>query len=140
MNIKVSPKHGLNPSIPICFWCGNEKNEIAILGKIDKEDSEAPRRVLMDYCPCDKCKELFKDNIHIIGVSSFPSMEGMPPIYKDGNNTLYPTSNFLVVTKECIVRMLSSQEETKDMIENVLNSGKLLLDDKIVLSLIHETE
>ena len=32
-NIKISPKHGLNPLIPKCFFCGKEKNEIAILGR-----------------------------------------------------------------------------------------------------------
>ena len=41
-SIKVSPKHGLNPTIPQCFWCGKDKSEIALLGKMDKEDSPAP--------------------------------------------------------------------------------------------------
>ena len=33
-SIKISQKHGVNPTIPICFWCGKEKNEIALLGKL----------------------------------------------------------------------------------------------------------
>ena len=32
--IKLSPKHGLNPTIPVCFWCGEERNEVALLGHI----------------------------------------------------------------------------------------------------------
>ena len=28
--IKLSPKHGLNPTIPVCFWCGEERNEVAL--------------------------------------------------------------------------------------------------------------
>lgn len=30
--IKLSPKYGVNPTIPVCFWCGKEKNEIALMG------------------------------------------------------------------------------------------------------------
>ena len=33
-SIRLSPAHGVNPTIPICFWCGNEKNEIALMGKL----------------------------------------------------------------------------------------------------------
>ena len=44
--IKLSPKHGLNPTIPVCFWCGEERNEVALLGHIGDgrkhEDFEAP--------------------------------------------------------------------------------------------------
>ena len=43
--IKLSPKHGLNPTIPVCFWCGEERNEVALLGHIGDgrkhEDFEA---------------------------------------------------------------------------------------------------
>ena len=35
--IKLSPKHGLNPTIPVCFWCGEERNEVALLGHIGDE-------------------------------------------------------------------------------------------------------
>lgn len=32
--VKISPKYGVNPTIPCCFFCGKPKNEIALLGKI----------------------------------------------------------------------------------------------------------
>lgn len=28
---KLSPKYGVNPTIPVCFWCGEDKNEVIIL-------------------------------------------------------------------------------------------------------------
>ena len=31
-DIKLSKKHGLQPTIPLCPYCGKEKNEIALLG------------------------------------------------------------------------------------------------------------
>lgn len=35
--IKISPKYGLNPTIPVCFWCGKQKNEIALMGRMSKK-------------------------------------------------------------------------------------------------------
>lgn len=70
-SIKISPKHGVNPTIPICFFCGEEKQEIALLGKIGgkSEDLEAPRHMVLDYEPCDKCKEQMKLGVVLIPVS-----------------------------------------------------------------------
>lgn len=56
-SIPLSPEHGLNPTIPVCFWCGKDKNEIALLGRIGgKEDREAPARMVLDYEPCEDCR------------------------------------------------------------------------------------
>lgn len=54
--IQLSPKHGLNPALVKCFICGEDTNEIALMGKIDKEDSEAPKYVNIGSL-CNKCKE-----------------------------------------------------------------------------------
>ena len=49
--IKLSPKHGVNPSILRCFACGEEMG-IALLGRINKEDDEAPREIMGgSLCP-----------------------------------------------------------------------------------------
>ena len=96
-SIKLSPKHGLNPTIPVCFFCGNEKNEIALLGKIDREDSEAPRKLVMDFEPCDECKAKFAEGVLLIEVTSTPEYVGMP-IQKDA----YPTGRFVVVKPEAL--------------------------------------
>lgn len=48
-SIKISPKHGVNPTIPVCFFCGKPKNEIALMGRMGgKEDIEAPRNLVLD--------------------------------------------------------------------------------------------
>lgn len=55
-SIPLSPEHGVNPTIPVCFWCGKDKNEIALLGRIGgKEDREALSRMVLDYEPCEEC-------------------------------------------------------------------------------------
>ena len=68
MSIRLSPKHGLNPAIPVCFFCGEDKNEIILAGRLSK-DAEAPRKAVWDKQPCDKCKSYMKQGIILIEVS-----------------------------------------------------------------------
>lgn len=137
--VKLSPKHGVNPTIPICFWCGKEKNEVALLGQINKEDSEAPRRVIMDYEPCEQCKELFSMGIHIIGVSTEPIVETMFPIVNDDNIKLYPTGSMFVSTEEWVTSFLTVNNQ-QSMLENVLSSRVLMLPDTIVTEIIDDSK
>lgn len=51
-SIKLSPKHGVNPSLLHCVCCGKEYG-IAMLGKL-KGDMEAPRE--MAHGLCDQCQ------------------------------------------------------------------------------------
>ncbi len=137
--IKLSPNHGVNPAIPVCFWCGKPKNEIALLGKIDKQDSETPRHVIIDYDPCDTCQQLFSQGIHIIGVTEEPIAEGMFPIVDDGTNTFYPTGSMLVARPEWAERFLTANNKS-DMIPDVLERKALLLPDSLVNELVKEAK
>ncbi len=96
--IRISPKYGLNPTIPVCFWCGEEKSEIAILGYIEG-DIEAPRSCCVDYEPCDKCKANMERGVTIIEASLTPN--GYAPI-QDG---AYPTGKWVVITPEAAERL-----------------------------------
>ncbi len=100
-DIKLSPKHGLNPCIPVCFFCGKERNEIALLGQIGDrrkgEDIEAPMKAVLDYEPCDECKAKFAEGVLLIEVTSSPEYIGMP-IQKDA----YPTGRYVVVKPEAL--------------------------------------
>lgn len=65
----MSRKHGLNPTVPICFFCGETKNEVALLGRINspdrkEKDIEAPSHCIINYEPCDECKEKMKKRHH----------------------------------------------------------------------------
>lgn len=138
-SIKLSPKHGVNPTIPVCFWCGGDKNEIALMGKIDKEDSEAPRRLITNYEPCDKCKELFSKGVHVIGVTEQPMAQGMFPIVNDGKNTFYPTGSMFVAPEEWIREFLTANEQTS-MIDDVLEKKTLLMPDAIVNQIVNDSK
>ena len=106
-SIKLSPKHGLNPTIPVCFFCGGLKNEIVLCGKINRKDTEAPMNMVIDYEPCDKCKEQWNKGIPLIECASEP-IDNRPPIqvFKDGLE-LYPTGRCVVVTLEGALRVFN---------------------------------
>lgn len=65
-DIKISPKHGLNPSLDLCLFCGESKG-VAILGRL-KDDAEAPRQAIFDHDPCNKCRELMETMILLVKV------------------------------------------------------------------------
>lgn len=110
-NITISPKHGLNPTIPRCFFCGEPKNELVLLGKL-KGDAEAPKDAVFDYQPCEKCQKAFKAGILLIGVTTVQPADRRPPIQKG----LYPTGGYMLV-KEDLIRRILSEEEAKEVIE-----------------------
>ena len=101
-SIKLSPQHGLNPTIPVCFFCGNEKNEIALLGQIGDrrrgEDFEAPMKMILDFEPCEECQKKFAEGVLLIEVSSTPEYIGMPIA-----ENAYPTGRYVVVKPEALI-------------------------------------
>lgn len=101
--IKISPKHGLNPTIPVCFWCGKQKNEIALMGRMTG-DIEAPKNMVLDYVPCEECQSHMAMGVAVLEASDHPNTEGQPPMQKG----VYPTSRFVVVTTECADRVFNA--------------------------------
>lgn len=103
-SIPLSKKHGLNPTIPVCAWCGKDKNEIALLGHIGDrrkgEDLEAPMHCVMDYEPCDHCKEQWGQGVTIIEVTTKRVTPFRPPIQKDQGNDLTPTMRMVCIRAE----------------------------------------
>jgi hypothetical protein len=67
-SIRLHPKHGLNPTIPICFFCGRPRNEVVLLGAAYKD--EALMEMCIDKTPCDECKALMKEGVMLISVKN----------------------------------------------------------------------
>lgn len=104
-DIRVSEKHGLNPSMPVCFLCGETKNEIVLFGRL-KDDAEAPKYCVVDYEPCDKCKEKYKNDAVFIEAAHNKQENGLPPatVTIDGKeSTIYPTGKYCAVSAEIFV-------------------------------------
>lgn len=96
--VYLHPEYGLNPTIPTCFFCGESKNEIVLLGIKSKAitgSEEAPMRgPVFDHEPCDKCAELMKRGILLISVRDGES----------GNNP-YRTGRLCVIREEAFKRI-----------------------------------
>lgn len=56
--IRLSEKHGVNPSIIKCLLCGGDVG-IALLGKL-KDDAEAPKEIYTGDI-CDDCKKKLEE-------------------------------------------------------------------------------
>lgn len=99
--LRLSPEHGVNPTIPKCFLCGEDKNEIILMGKL-KGDVEAPRGAVFDYEPCDKCKEHMNQGVILISVDEEKSKGDMKNPYRTGG--------WCVVKDEVVGRMVTDPE------------------------------
>ena len=115
-DIRLSKKYGVNPTIPICFWCGREKNEIALLGHIGDgrkgEDIEAPKNMLLDYDPCDTCKGNMALGVTVMEGSVRPVFDNQPEIQYG----IYPTGKWVVIKKEAADRIFGDELKGHDKI------------------------
>lgn len=125
-SVKLSPKHGVNPTISSCFYCGKDTGEIALLGRL-KGDAEAPMRSILSYEPCDACKEKFKAGVLCIGVVRAQPNDGRPPISGNGGTPLYPTGSYCVMRAEAVQRVFGI---------NVKAGGHILTDQAVLEKLL----
>jgi hypothetical protein len=119
MGVILSEKHGVNPTIPICFWCGKSKNEIALLGKM-KGDVEAPRNMVLNYEPCDECKANMSTGVTFMEASQTPCTNGQPEMQRG----LYPTGRWFVVKPEAVHKIINDA----DMADSIVKHGKTFVD------------
>jgi len=103
-DILVSKKHGVNPSLMKCFFCGEAKG-VALLGKL-RGDKEAPKQGVYDYEPCDKCAEYMKQDILLVVVKDGES----------GDNP-YRTGHQVVVKEEKMLELVTDEAITKAMLK-----------------------
>ncbi len=106
-DILLSKKFGVNPSMTVCFYCG-EATGIALMGKL-KGDVEAPKQICNSIEPCDKCKEKFKGYTLLVEKPS-----------EDEN----PTGRWVAVKKEAITpefREYPIMFMLPDEFENLIN-------------------
>lgn len=103
MSIKLSPNHGLNPSLMTCFYCGEAKG-VALFGRM-KGDKEAPREACFDHDPCDKCKGYMAQGVILISVRDGES----------GDNP-HRTGNWCVVRDEAL-RVITTESLRVDILQ-----------------------
>ena len=110
--IPISPEHGLNPSISVCFFCGKDKG-LVVLGKL-KGDAKAPQRAIFDYKPCEECAEKMKQGVTVIEVTTVDNK--MAPIQKGA----WPTGRWCVISKDAAERLFKDTTHSTMLLEDVL--------------------
>ena len=136
-SIKISPKYGVNPTMPICFFCGEPTGEIALLGHIkDKDfkgkaipgsDVEAPKSMILNYEPCDTCKENMSKGITIIEVIE---KNNAPANAVEICPGAVPTGTWSVIKTEAFERIFKDILTT-EAYEKTINMKKCFLESKI---------
>jgi CRISPR/Cas system-associated protein Cas10 (large subunit of type III CRISPR-Cas system) len=98
MRVTLSEKHGVNPSVTVCYLCGAEMG-IALVGRL-KGDAQAPRRIF-DHHACDECKAHMQQGIILISIDIDRSPDQKNP---------YRTGGFAVVKESAIREMVQPPE------------------------------
>ena len=104
--IRVSKKHGLNPTMGICFFCNSPTGEIAFLGQL-KDDAEASMYSILNYNPCNKCKELFDTGVPLVECTEKDLYRRVPFTKTSEGTEVYPTGRYMVVTQEFVERLFN---------------------------------
>jgi len=109
-NLQLHEEFGINPTMPICIICGEEKGEIALLGNAYK--GEAPKHMVMSLEPCDKCKEKYlKKGVLLVECKNeIPKGQSKAQQIPTGSITVIKTEAFRLVfnqpaPKEHIVKV-----------------------------------
>lgn len=114
--IKLSKQHGLNPTMNVCFFCGQNKNLI-ILGKL-KNDAKAPNKILADYQPCKTCAEKIARGRLVLEVTT--QDPGTVPIAPGA----WPTGRWCVISRKAADVLFkgntNAQLLTQDLYEALL--------------------
>jgi hypothetical protein len=109
-SIRLHKEFGVNPTILKCFLCGEDKNEIALLGASYK--GQAPMHMCIDQTPCDKCKEYMKQGVILISVRDGES--GSDP---------YRTGGWCVVKREAMTNIIDDPK--------LLEKGAMFVPDPV---------
>lgn len=126
--IKLSPRYGLNPTIPVCFWCGEDRNEVALLGRISDgqgyEDVKAPMHMVIDYEPCEKCHANM-----VLGVTLLEATDRPNDVTKiEMQKGVYPTGRYLVIKRDV----------AKEIFGGIGNIGKAFIGVELFNQLVNQ--
>lgn len=128
--ILLDAKHGVNPGLEQCFFCGEAKGVI-MWGRIKtstrealrkggvpaSNSGEAPRMMCLDKEPCQKCQEHMKMGIILISVRE--------PTTQEERDNPHRTGGWVVVKDDLIRRAFHPEE----LVESVLKHRMAFIPD-----------
>ncbi len=105
--IRVSPQHGVNPSMGVCFFCGQDDGTVVLPGRL-RGDEQAPRRAVWTREPCPACKVLMEQGVMLISVDEKRTTDRDNP---------FRTGKIAVIRDSGIARMITNAELLADILE-----------------------
>jgi hypothetical protein len=109
MSIRLDEKHGVNPTMSQCFFCGKDK-DVLLIGKPKKEmyeqglcesDGRMKTRIgVIDMEPCNECADYMKQGIILISVKNEDVNSKNP----------YRTGGWVVVKEDALDNSLTDPE------------------------------
>lgn len=142
-SIRLSEKHGANPAITKCFYCGKEIG-VALLGKIKTKDQygnidpdgKAPMYIIADYEPCDECKARLEGSFRIYGIAPKSKYPHMPEIIKG-----YIVTKFIAISADEAENFLNHfQDMPDDTKKAALEKSGILLEENVFEQVIQIPE
>lgn len=100
-SIRLHPEHGVNPTMPVCAWCGEPTGEIVLLGAAYK--GRAPMHMQLNDEPCAKCREGMAQGITFIEHVSEGSAKR--------------TGRWCVVTEEAVRRIVTDADKLAEVLK-----------------------
>ena len=152
--LRISERHGVNPSLAQCFWCGQDSGELILFGRLP-QDHEAPRKVVMSYEPCEKCDKQMGRRACELNAAVWIIEVSDQPTHGDGQLAWgqhigqgakatreqaykpqhYPTGR-MVVVKERVIR---DNVNNPEMIADVIRKRATIMQDKAFEGMFGET-
>jgi len=121
-SIKLHPEHGVNASLGVCFWCGEEDGNILLLGL--NGGKQAPRRTIVGYEPCDKCKPKMDSGILLMEARrDEPWVLGGTPMAEQDGAKIYPSGRWAVITPEAAKEFFHGT-----IVDKILAEGRTFVD------------
>lgn len=126
MSIRLSEKHGVNPSVEQCFVCLKDVG-VVLFGKINAgrharpadRDPQAPHKVCFGHNsePCAECKKHMEMGVILISVDEAKT---------DDERNPYRTGGWCVVNEDFIKRVFQPDE----LVEHVLKRRMAFMPDE----------
>lgn len=135
-SIRLSEKHGVNPSLIVCFWCGDSTG-VALAGRL-AGDAKAPKNMYVDYEPCDKCKTQMSKGTLLMEVGSQPVHQGQTPM-KQGNDKVYPSGRWLVLMGKSADNFLMNIKPP-ELQAAIRSAGKVVVEHGVFQTIVDLSE
>jgi hypothetical protein len=131
-DLKLHPEYGANPSMGVCFWCGEDDGRVLLLGY--NGGAKASPRTIAGYEPCAKCRERFATGVLLIEArKGNPYFDGQTPMDKDAD--VYPSGTTAVVSDEEVRKIIN-----EPMVNDVIRERRTFVDHEAWTKMLKKEE